>query len=108
MRTVVTVLFALLLALPSAAYALDLNSARSEGLVGERADGLIGPVVKNNEIDSLVASINAERMSSYRDIAAKERTKLDAVQAIAGAKQVQKAHENGWYYMDTSGKWKKD
>jgi uncharacterized protein YdbL (DUF1318 family) len=107
MRALFVTLLAVLLALPGAAFALDLNSARSQGLVGERADGLIGAIARNGEAEALVNSVNAERMKSYQQIAAKEGTKLDAVQAIAGEKQVQKARENGWYYMDAGGSWKK-
>jgi uncharacterized protein YdbL (DUF1318 family) len=107
MRTLFVTLLAVMLALPGAAFALDLNAARNQGLVGERADGLIGAVTKSSEADALVKSVNAERMKSYREIAAKEGTKLDAVQAIAGEKQVQKARENGWYYMDAGESWKK-
>jgi uncharacterized protein YdbL (DUF1318 family) len=107
MRILIATLFAVMLALPGVAYALDLNSARSQGLVGERADGLIGPIATTSEVNALVQSINAERMSGYRDIAQKEGTKVEAVQAISGAKQVEKARANGWYYMDASGSWKK-
>lgn len=108
MRILFVILLALVIAIPGAAYAIDLNSARSQGFVGERADGLIGAVVKNSDADALVQSVNAERLRGYQDIAAKEGTKIDAVQAIAGAKQIEKARENGWYYMDASGAWKKN
>lgn len=107
MRMLFVTLLAVMLALPGAAFAIDLDTARNQGLVGERADGLIGAVAKSGEADALVKSVNAERMKSYQEIAAKEGTRLDAVQAIAGEKQVQKAHQNGWYYMDASGSWKK-
>ena len=95
-------------AMPGIAYALDLDGARAQGVVGERADGLVGAVSDAAGVTALVQSVNAARLTSYREIAAKEGTKLDAVQAVAGAKQVQKARENGWYYMDASGAWKKD
>ena len=95
------------LMLPVPALAIDLDSARSQGLVGERADGLVGGVADTAEVNALVKAINAARLADYRDISNREGTKLEAVQAVAGAKQVQRAQDNGWYYLDGSGKWKK-
>jgi uncharacterized protein YdbL (DUF1318 family) len=95
------------LGMSSGAYALDLDGARAQGLVGERADGLVGAVSNAPDVAALVKTINAARMAKYQEIAAKEGTKIDAVQAIAGAKQVDKARDSGWFYMDESGAWKK-
>ncbi|TAK98591.1 MAG: DUF1318 domain-containing protein [Rhodospirillaceae bacterium] len=105
---ILAVALVLACAMPRVAHAIDLDSARTQGLVGERADGLVSAVSNAPGVPALVQSVNAARLESYREIAAKEGTKLDAVQAVAGAKQVQKARENGWYYMDASGAWKKD
>ena len=74
----------------------------------ERADGLVGAVSTAADVAQLVQSINDARMDDYRKIAAQQGTKVDAVQAIAGAKQVEKARANGWYFMDASGSWKKN
>ena len=101
----VALLAPLMLSLP--ALAIDLDSARSQGLVGERADGLVGAITDTAEVNALVKAVNAARLADYRDISTRQGTKLDAVQAIAGAKQVQRAQESGWYYLDGSGKWKK-
>ncbi|MCB1972218.1 MAG: YdbL family protein [Rhodobacteraceae bacterium] len=91
------------------AWAVDLDQARSQGLVGERPDGLVGavPTTVAPDVLALVDSVNTARLNTYRDIASKNNTPVDAVQAIAGEKQVQKARENGWYYMDAQGAWKK-
>ncbi len=92
----------------TAAFALDLDQARNQGAIGERADGLVGAVSTAADVAQLVQSINDARMDDYRKIAAQQGTKVDAVQAIAGAKQVEKARANGWYFMDASGSWKKN
>ena len=60
------------------------DAARTQGLVGERADGLVAAISDAAEINSLVQSVNAARMANYRDTAAREGTRLDTVQAIAG------------------------
>jgi len=98
----------LMLGLSVGAYALDLDGARRQGLVGERADGLVGAVTNAADAEALVKAVNAERMRGYQEIAAKQGTKIDAVQAIAGGMQIEKARQNGWYYMDASGSWKKN
>ena len=105
MKRISIVLGFLLAAAP--ALALDLDQARNQGAVGERADGLVGAVSTAADVAQLVQSINDARMDDYRKIAAQQGTKVDAVQAIAGQKQVEKARANGWYFMDASGSWKK-
>jgi uncharacterized protein YdbL (DUF1318 family) len=104
-RFILAALIALTAALP--AWAIELDAARSQGLVGERADGLIGAIQDNADVAALVQSVNAARLADYRGIAEKEGTKLEAVQAIAGTKQIERARANGWYYMDASGAWKR-
>ena len=58
-------------------------------------------------IVSLVESVNRARTESYRPLASKEGTSLEAVQAVAGERQIEKAVQNGWYVMDAGGSWRK-
>src|SRR4051812_11222840 len=80
------------------ALAIDLDQARSTGVVGERPDGLVGTVVSpvKADIKMLVDSVNRERLAAYRELAAKDGTPLDAVQKVAGEKQIAKARAQGW------------
>jgi uncharacterized protein len=98
-----------LLALAGPAMAIDLDQARSQGVVGERPDGLVGAVASNPPADvaALVASINAARLAEYKSIAQKNGTPLDAVQAVAGERQLSRAKENKWFVLDASGRWAK-
>lgn len=91
------------------ALALDLDQARAAGQIGERPDGLVGPVAPgaNAEVTALVETINKARLEAYRALAQKEGTPLDAVQAVAGERQLQTAARNGWYVMDAGGRWRK-
>ncbi|MDX2142953.1 MAG: YdbL family protein [Rhodospirillaceae bacterium] len=90
------------------AAAIELDQARAQGLVGERPDGLVGAVsAPSAEVKALVDTVNAARMAEYKSIAQKNGTPVEAVQAIAGEKQVQRAKENKWYMMDAAGKWMK-
>ena len=92
------------------ALATDLDQARSAGVLGERPDGLVGTVVSpvNADIKMLVDTVNRERLAAYREVAAKNGIPLDAVQKVAGEKQIAKARTQGWYYMEPSGSWRKD
>lgn len=91
----------------SAANAVTLDEARTQGLVGERPDGLVGAVAPSPapDVKALVDSVNAARLASYKDVAQKNGTPIDAVQMVAGEKQVQKAKENKWYYLGAGGAW---
>lgn len=86
--------------------ALTLDTAKSQGLVGERPDGLIGAVKATPEATALVAATNAERMERYKDIAAKNGTAVSQVQALAGKKLTDQTPE-GEYVMSAGGGWQK-
>jgi uncharacterized protein YdbL (DUF1318 family) len=93
------------LMLGSTAFADALDAARAAGQVGERADGMVGAVgaVPAN-VAQTIASINAQRLATYRGIAQKTGTSIDAVQAQAG-KHLIDATPRGQYVMD--GSWHK-
>lgn len=75
------------------ALALDLEQAKAAGLVGERADGLLGavPSAPAPEIRALIDRINGDRMAEYRRIAQQNNTSPQAVMAIAGSKLIDRA-----------------
>jgi uncharacterized protein YdbL (DUF1318 family) len=106
-RTLVAALLAVLLAVvPTGALALTLDQARSQGLVGEQADGYLGAVGSpSGEVKALVDEINQARRKKYKKIAEKNGTSVDAVAALAGAKLVDRAGR-GEYVRGTSGGWK--
>lgn len=84
-----------------------LEAAKSAGLVGERPDGMLGLVSSaSSEVKRLVDDINARRLARYQQIAARNGTSVEAVQAIAGRKLVSEAPP-GTYVMDGSGQWRK-
>ena len=89
---------ALTLALALPAAALDLDAAKRQGLVGERADGYVGSVAPNPaaEVRDLVADVNARRKAAYAEIAAKNGSPVEAVAAIAGQKLVARAAPGDW------------
>lgn len=97
---------AMVFAAPAMADALD--DARVAGLVGERPDGLIAPVSPSApaNIQSLVQSVNAQRMEKYQQISAEKGVPVEQIGAITAEKIIGKL-KPGWYYMDASGNWVK-
>lgn len=87
------------------AMADPLDAARAAGQVGERADGLVGAVGSvPADVAQAIASINAKRQATYRDIAQKTGTPVDAVQAQAG-QRLMAATPKGQFVMD--GSWRR-
>ena len=87
---------------------LDLDGAKSQGLVGEKADGFVGIVVANPTapVAALVKNVNAKRAAAYAEIAKQNGTTLDAVAALAGAKLIERASSGDWV-TDAAGNWRK-
>lgn len=88
--------------------ALSVDAAKSEGLVGEQPNGLLGIVTAapSPDVQALVSQTNAERLKRYQDIATKNGTQVEQVQAVAGEKLVT-ATPAGQYIMNAAGTWQK-
>lgn len=108
-RVIVAVLLAIaMFGATSSAFALDVQSAKAQGLVGEQADGYLG--VPNppgsDEVQKLVADTNLKRRAHYQEIANSNGTSLEAVQELAGQKLIQAA-KSGEYVRGSDGVWTK-
>lgn len=86
----------------------SLVSAKAQGLIGERPDGLVAIVTDapSATLRELVAEINAERMNEYRQIAEETNAPLEAVQARAGRQLIERLPA-GQYFMDAAGRWRR-
>jgi uncharacterized protein YdbL (DUF1318 family) len=93
----------MLMAIP--VFALDLGAAKSGGLVGETSTGYIAAVKPSAEVDSLVTSINSQRKGQYQKIAAKNGINLEAVEARAGLKAMEKTPDGE--FIDVGTGWQK-
>jgi hypothetical protein len=84
------ILVILLTAIP--AFALDLDSAKSQNLVGETNTGYLAVATSNpsNEVKSLVKNINSKRKELYAEIARKNGTSVSAVEILAAKKAIDK------------------
>ncbi|MDA0781753.1 MAG: YdbL family protein [Rickettsiales bacterium] len=86
------------------ANALDLATAKTNGLVGEQNNGYIGAVKSGDEVTSLVEEINAKRKEAYKNISAENGQPLDVVETLAAKKLYEKLQASE-YYQSAEGKW---
>lgn len=106
MNTTLRLLAALLLACSTLAMALDLDSAKQQGLVGEQPNGYLGVVKATPAAIELAADINAKRRAAYDAIAKKNGAAIDQVALVAGQKAIEKALP-GSYVKTPDGQWVK-
>jgi uncharacterized protein YdbL (DUF1318 family) len=94
----------LCLAAVAPAFAMSVEEAKTRGLVGEKANGYLGVVNPGSqEAQSLTNEVNKKRRQAYEDIAARNRTQLDAVEALAGEKAIQNTKAGN--FVEGPGGW---
>lgn len=88
-------------------FALDLQQAKSQGLVGEQLNGYLGVVSASGsgDVKALINDINAKRRSKYEAIAVQNSTSLETVELLAGKKAIEKTKSGN--YVQTATGWKK-
>ncbi|NIB41630.1 YdbL family protein [Pseudomaricurvus alkylphenolicus] len=96
------------IALSPLAWAIDLQSAKSQGLVGETANGYLEVVKPKSapEIHRLVNDVNGKRRQKYQAIATKNKISLQAVEARAGERAIAKT-KAGQFIKPAGSSWKK-
>ena len=105
------VFLSLLLGMMTASVAVaasPLSKPKSDGVIGEQANGYIGLVEQNvpADIKKLVNEANANRKTGYQKIAAKQGTSLKDVEKVGGQTAIDKTLK-GNYVRDASGRWRK-
>ena len=89
-------------------WAISLQDAKAQGLVGEQANGYLG-LVKTSagaEVKAMMNNINAQRKKEYQAIARRNNTELKVVEALAGKKAIDRTPP-GQYVKLPSGQWVK-
>lgn len=102
-KTTSILTFTALVMFACAAFAADLEQAKRDGLVGERADGYLGLVVQSApaEVVALVRNINSKRKAEYERIAAANNLTLAQVEALAGKKTIEKTRNGDWVLLNS-------
>ncbi|MCL1123245.1 YdbL family protein [Shewanella surugensis] len=103
MKTQVLVFFTALL-LSINAFAISLQDAKNQGMVGEQQNGYLGVVKASPEANKLINRVNAERRSSYQKIAKKNAITLNEVANLAAKKAIS-ATKKGQFVKNKQGKW---
>lgn len=100
-------LMVFLLATTVCVYAVDLQNAKSSGLIGEQLNGYLGVVDASagSDVRALVKDVNAKRKAKYESIASQNSTSLETVELLAGKKAVEKTQPGN--YIQTATGWKK-
>ncbi|WP_232455060.1 YdbL family protein [Oceanisphaera avium] len=93
-------------ALSFSVWALDLQQAKQQGLVGEQLNGLVGVVQGSNDAQAVANDINRKRLASYQDIAKRTGTSLTVVQSRAGQYNIERT-QSGYYIQLADGSWRK-
>jgi len=101
--TAILLMFAL-----QSAWAIDLQDAKSQGLVGEGNNGYLAAVQTpaSAEVKSLIADVNAKRKAQFENTAMKTNTTVLQVSNRFYELAVEKTRA-GHYYQDRDGRWKK-
>jgi uncharacterized protein YdbL (DUF1318 family) len=97
---------ACLLLMAQPAYSVDLQTAKSQGLVGETQSGYLSAVKSPSaETKALIESINLKRKQKYQEIAARNKTTLQTIEQLAGDKAIEKSRPGS--YIKQGGSWQK-
>ena len=94
-----------LLLVSVAVFALDLDTAKTRGLVGETDTGYLAAVKPSPEVSALIEQINARRKAEYRRIATSNGIDLSAVVKLAAKKAIEKTPSGQYVMID--GNWRK-
>lgn len=103
-------LFALSLAFSAMAMSLGeaknvLESAKSQGLVGETPSGYLAPVTSDQKAQEVVSAINDARREAYKKIAEKHSIAVTKVETVAGQKAIEKTPSG--QYIKVNDRWVK-
>lgn len=86
------------------AFALDLETAKNKGFVGEANSGYLVALKENKEVTVLVKNINAKRKEAYIKRANKLNVPLEVFELRMADKLEEKA-KNGHYIEIKNEKW---
>ena len=94
-----------LLLVSVAVFAIDLDTAKNRGLVGETDTGYLAAVRPSPEVSALIEEINAKRRAEYRRIASQNNIAVSDVEKLAAKKAIDKTPPGQFVMVD--GDWRK-
>ena len=108
MKKIQSLLLITLLTFFSSSFAISLQNAKSDGLVGETPTGYLAIATKptTDELKALVLDINSKRKAKYQEIAVKVGKTLASIEKVAGNKAISKT-KAGNLVQKSDGSWVK-
>ncbi|MGX9460926.1 YdbL family protein [Shewanella sp. A14] len=88
------------------AWAMTLQEAKTNRIVGEQPNGYLGIVIDSPEAQQLVLTVNKKRKEHYQAIAQRNNISLEKVATLA-AKKAMQAAEPGHMIQTPQGQWLK-
>lgn len=89
------------------AFAIDLQTARAKGLVGETQSGYVAAVRSpSGEVAKLIAKVNSARRARYRQLAQRNNLRVEEVASVT-APRIISALPAGSYFQAGSGGWRR-
>ncbi|MGF1723649.1 YdbL family protein [Photobacterium nomapromontoriensis] len=88
------------------AFALDLQQAKTQGLIGEANTGFVAATtaIPSKEVRQLIIMVNNQRNAKFKKIAVSHGLSVREVSHLAYKKAVEKT-QAGHYYQNSSGRW---
>ncbi len=83
----------------------QIRTLKSAGVVGEKADGLLGFVKKNSTDQALVNAENKDRKAVYAEIAKGQSVSASVVAGRRAAQLLEQAVSGDWL-QNANGEWK--
>lgn len=83
-------------------FAMSLEEAKLKGLVGEKSNGYLGIVAKQQSVKDLVDDINAKRKGVYTKLAAKNKITLQQVEKLAAEKAYKKTRSGHYIWVNNA------
>jgi uncharacterized protein YdbL (DUF1318 family) len=90
------------------AWAIDIHSAKDQGLGGEANTGYLAAVTSSpsGEVKALISEVNEKRKAQFKRAAEKTGATLEQVRFRFYELAVERT-QSGHYYQDQAGNWKR-
>jgi len=88
------------------AWAIDIHSAKDQGLIGEANSGYLAAVVStpSAEVTALISEVNQKRKAQFKSTAEKTGATLEQVRLRFFELAVERT-QSGHYYQNKAGAW---
>lgn len=97
---------AVLMGLAGPVFAISLDAARAQGLVGETMSGYIAPVQSPSaDVQALVNQVNAQRRAHYQSIAGRNGVGIEEVGRLT-AEKIINGLPGGAFFQSANGAWR--